>query len=103
MTEPTLAAPPPARLAPRESSLRTFRSYARGLLAPLVIWGLMVVVLVRPIEAWLTGQDTYDQDALREWLDETRGSRDTLPEMIAAYVNSFDSLRKKLPPQTGEI
>jgi signal transduction histidine kinase len=63
----------------------------RGLLAPVVIWGFVVVVLARPVEAWLKGQDSYDQDALKEWLDESRGGLETLPEMVEDYIKLHDA------------
>jgi signal transduction histidine kinase len=68
--------------------------------APVVIWGLVVAVLARPVEAWLRGQDSYDQDALKEWLVESRGSRDTLPEMVERYLRLRDaSLDRGEPAQ----
>src|SRR5712692_10572983 len=76
-----------------QRAVRPFWSYVRGLLAPVVIWGLVIAVLARPVEAWLAGQDSYDQDALNEWLDESRGSRDTLPEMVERYLKLRDAYR----------
>ena len=77
---------------------RPFWSYVRGLLAPLVIWGLVVAVLARPVEVWLSGQDSYDQDALKEWLDESRGFRDTLPEMVEHYLKLKEADRQRVQP-----
>ena len=37
---------------------------------------------------WLDGEDSYDRAALEEWLDESRGFRETLPEMVADYAPS---------------
>jgi signal transduction histidine kinase len=81
----------PARAPFPSPTVRPFWSYVRGLLAPAVIWGLVVAVLARPVEAWLMGQDSYDQDALKEWLDESRGARDTLPEMVERYLKLRDA------------
>ena len=87
--------PPPAA--------RPFWSYARGLLAPIVIWGLVVMVLARPVEAWLRGQDSYDQDALKEWLDESRGARDTLPEMVERYLKLHDEFQRRATVASSSI
>src|SRR5262249_24927987 len=73
----------------------TVGRYVRGLLPPLIIWSLVAYVLVRPLQTWLRGQDLYDQHALREWLNEARGFRDTLPEMVDDYLHLEDE-RKKL-------
>ncbi len=93
----TSAASSPQRLSegapfPARSS-HPIWSYVRGLLAPLVLWSFVVAVLARPVEAWLQGQDSYDQDALKEWLDETRGARDTLPEMVERYLKLRDAFQ----------
>jgi signal transduction histidine kinase len=63
-----------------------FWSYARILAAPLLLWGLVVVALREPLQTWLHGEEAYDRAALREWLDEARGARGTLREMIEDYL-----------------
>jgi signal transduction histidine kinase len=60
--------------------------YARPLLAPLLVWCLLAFALADPVRSWLRGEDDYDQAALREWLDESRGFRSTLPEMVEKYL-----------------
>ncbi len=103
MTSPTPETSVPAAVLPSPTrTLRPFWSYARDLLAPIVIWGLVVAVLARPVEAWLKGQESYDRDALKEWLDESHSSRDTVREMIDSYLLAFDALRKHLPPHPKE-
>ena len=93
------------RLQPPESMPfprpRPFWSYTRGLLAPILIWGLVAAVLAHPLRVWLKGQESYDQDAVVEWLDEARGSRDTLPEMVDRYLKLRDNYEelKKVDPQ----
>ncbi len=57
-------------------------SYARVLAAPLLLWGLVLVALREPLQIWLDGERGYDEAALREWLDEARGYRGTLRDMI---------------------
>ncbi|MHB1422909.1 MAG: sensor histidine kinase [Gemmataceae bacterium] len=63
-----------------------FWSYARILAAPLLLWGLVVVALREPLQTWLHGEEGYDKAALREWLDEARGYRGTLREMVEDYL-----------------
>jgi signal transduction histidine kinase len=55
-------------------------------LAPLVVWVLLVITLREPIGAWLRGEHNYDEDILREWITEARDFRDTLPEMLERYI-----------------
>jgi signal transduction histidine kinase len=61
-------------------------SYARVLAAPLLLWGLVLVALREPLQIWLDGERGYDEAALREWLDEARGYRGTLRDMIEDYL-----------------
>jgi signal transduction histidine kinase len=82
------APPPPGRL-------RRFGRYARALAAPLVIWVLVVLALRAPLSNWLQGEDSYDQDALKEWLDEARSSRETLREMVAGYLERVRRLAER--------
>lgn len=65
---------------------RRFWSYARILVAPLLLWGLVVVALRAPLQTWLNGEQVYDEAVLREWLDEARGYRGTLREMVEEYL-----------------
>jgi signal transduction histidine kinase len=60
--------------------------YARALAAPVLVWGLLAVALAEPVRSWLRGEDGYDQAALQEWLEESRGFRATLPEMVDTYL-----------------
>jgi signal transduction histidine kinase len=60
--------------------------FARPLLVPLLVWCLLVAALSQPVRSWLRGEDGYDQAALKEWLEESRGFRATLPEMIETYL-----------------
>jgi hypothetical protein len=60
--------------------------YARALSAPVLLWVLVAFALRAPVWNWLRGEDTYDQAVLQEWLEEARGFRETLPEMVASYL-----------------
>ncbi len=78
------------RLSPSspKSAWRVFGRYARALAAPVLLWALLLVALREPIRAWLRGENSYDRDALQEWLEEARaGNRETLSEMIDAYLD----------------
>jgi signal transduction histidine kinase len=72
------------------SEKRQFWRYVRGLLAPVLLWLLFLGVLVETLQSRLTGNDAYDQAALREWIDESRVFRATLPELVREYVESGD-------------
>ncbi len=74
-------------VARRRRGWRMFGRYARALGPPLVLWALLLVTLREPMRTWLRGENTYDKDALQEWLEEARaGNRETLPELIDAYL-----------------
>jgi two-component system, cell cycle sensor histidine kinase and response regulator CckA len=60
--------------------------YARALAAPVLVWGLLAVALAEPVGSWLRGEDGYDEAALQEWLQESRGFRSTLPEIVETYL-----------------
>jgi signal transduction histidine kinase len=65
---------------------KQFWRYVRGLAAPVSLWSLVAALLIGPLQSWLRGNEKYDEDALREWIDEARVFRETLPEMIRAYL-----------------
>jgi signal transduction histidine kinase len=71
--------------------------YFRGLAAPVLLWGLFVVVLIDPLQSWLRGDDRYDEASLREWIEEARVFRETLPEMVHAYLSDLDQARSADP------
>jgi signal transduction histidine kinase len=69
-----------------------FWRYARGLAVPVVLWILVIVTLREPLRTWLRGETSYDEAALQEWLEESRGFRDTLPELVARYLKEARDL-----------
>jgi signal transduction histidine kinase len=77
-------------------SERTWRSL-RGLAAPVLLWGLLVAVLARPLMSWLRGEEEYDRAALQEWIEEARVFRRSLPEMVRDYVRDLDHARAADP------
>src|SRR5689334_258027 len=77
---------------PAATRLRRLSRYGRALAAPLVIWVLVVLALRAPLSNWLRGEDSYDQDALKEGLDEARGASGTLRDMVDSYVQRVGGL-----------
>jgi signal transduction histidine kinase len=74
--------------------------YLRGLAVPVLLWGLFVAVLARPLTAWLHGDEEYDKAALQEWVEEARVFRNSLPELVRDYLKDLDDKRKE-NPQAG--
>lgn len=74
---------------------------AVGILAiPAFLWGLLLLAVSDPLRLWLYGQDDYDRAALKEWLEEARGARESLPEMVRDYLARLDALDRQ--PDTVE-
>jgi signal transduction histidine kinase len=85
--------PAPLVVPPRPGGpWKTAWRYGRALAAPVLLWVLVVVALREPVEVWLRGDETFDQAALVEWLEEARGFRETLPEMIENYLSHTQRL-----------
>src|SRR5947209_4276838 len=83
------------------SKLRRIGRYGRALAVPLLLWALVAFALREPVGTWLRGEDGYDQAALQEWLLESRGFRETLPEMVEAYLTrarELDQLQREGAP-----
>jgi signal transduction histidine kinase len=87
---------------PADSAGRSlFWRYARTLAAPLLLWILVVIALREPLKTWLHGEESYDQAALQEWLEEARGFRQSLPEMVEDYLaraRLYAQLRRQPAP-----
>jgi signal transduction histidine kinase len=67
------------------SPQRRWWRYARGLIAPLLLWTLFVITLFDSLRFRLQGDDDYDRAALREWIEESR-FRSTLPDVVREYI-----------------
>src|SRR5688500_14404634 len=67
--------------------------YLLGLTAPLLLWGLFVGILIDTLRYRLKGDEHYDEAALREWVQESRPVRETLPELVGGYVRSSPEAR----------
>jgi signal transduction histidine kinase len=70
---------------------RRWRSM-RGLIAPLLLWCVFIAILVSSLrQRMLHADDEYDQAALREWIEESRVYRESLPDMVRAYLKETES------------
>ncbi|HZT79000.1 MAG TPA: hypothetical protein VFA26_02160, partial [Gemmataceae bacterium] len=72
-------------MAPTDS--RRLWRYVRGLAPAVLLWALVLVALRRPLQSWLQGEQRYDEEAVREWVEEARAPRQTLPEMVEDYLD----------------
>jgi signal transduction histidine kinase len=72
--------------------------YVRALAAPVLLWVLVAFALREPLLSWLNVEKRYDEDTMREWLEEARGFRETLSEMVEAYLTR-ERLRADLAGQ----
>ena len=71
-------------------SRKQFWRDVRGLTAPVLLWSLFAAVLVMPLQSWLRGDEQYDEATIREWIDETRPFRLSLPELARDYLKESD-------------
>src|SRR5262249_58366213 len=79
--------------------------YVRGLTAPVVLWALVLITLWEPLQSWLHGQERFDEDALKEWIEEVRLYKETLPEMVRGYLERLDreaELARRTEPDDRE-
>jgi signal transduction histidine kinase len=60
--------------------------FLRAVLPPLVLAGLVVLAMLEPIRWWLHGEETYDQEAIKEWVREGRNVK-TLPDLVREYLD----------------
>ena len=89
-----------------------FWRYVRGLGAPILLWVLMVVALANTLESRFQGDEEYDRAALREWVEESRVFRATLPDLVRGYLaavaddrdqNELLSLREEIQVQLKSL
>jgi signal transduction histidine kinase len=67
--------------------------YLRGLAAPVLLWCLFAAILIQLLPSWLRGDVEYDEKALREWIDEARVFRESLPEMVHDFLDKVEQVR----------
>ncbi|HZU36727.1 MAG TPA: HAMP domain-containing sensor histidine kinase [Gemmataceae bacterium] len=65
-----------------------FWRYVRGLAAPVLLSTLLVFLLLSALLSRLQGETAYDEAALREWIDESRVFRETLPGLVRDYLEA---------------
>ncbi len=78
MTSPT----PPLILKPR----RPIWKYAEGLAPAILVWLVLVGWLAGLLYSRANWSEEADEATVREWLDEARNFRKTLPELVREYV-----------------
>ena len=80
---------------PRISPLNLWR-YVRPVLAPVVLCALVILILREPLAWWLSGEEKYDREALKEWLREATISQ-TLPDLVANYIDLVQEVNRADP------
>src|SRR5262245_1667062 len=65
--------------------LKVFRRLLRAFWVPVVLALLAVLLLREPLVSWLQGEERYDREALKEWVQESRVYL-TLPELVNGWV-----------------
>src|SRR5690349_9516073 len=90
------AEPPELRLPVRE-----YLGLAPSLLVWLLFVGLLAYALYRSSHAW----QATDEANLREWLDESRVSRKTLPELARDYLELCERREREAarPAEGGDL
>ncbi len=74
-------------MSPRPSRTpRPAWSYLGGLTPVLLVWLVLVVWLARVLYDQADWSDRADEATVREWLDEARNFRKTLPELVREYA-----------------
>jgi signal transduction histidine kinase len=84
----TFAIPPPGE--PRARWWRTSGKYALGLAPFVVVWVVLVGWLAALLSARADWSDESDDALVREWLEEARPFRKSLPEVIREYAGRSD-------------
>ncbi|HEY2784786.1 MAG TPA: hypothetical protein VGJ05_07395, partial [Fimbriiglobus sp.] len=64
--------------------------YVAGLAPVVLVWAILVTWLASLLADRANWSDQSDEAAVREWLDETRNFRKTLPELAREYVRLAD-------------
>src|ERR1051326_938098 len=69
----------------------------RVLWAPVALWCLVALAVLEPLRFWLQGSERYDEQAMREWIEEARVFRETLPELCENHLTRTDEILTKDP------
>ncbi len=86
------------------SNWRILRKYSVGLAPFILVWLLLVAWLVGLLYNRANWSEQADEATMREWLDEARTFRKSLPELIREYVAISDNARagNVLPERVAE-
>lgn len=68
----------------------------RPAVPPALLAALFYFTLREPLEWWLSGEEKYDQETLKEWIREARVNQ-TLSELARDYVAQAEELRQITP------
>lgn len=63
----------------------------RPVVPPVLLAALIYFTLREPLEWWLSGEEKYDQEALKEWVREARINQ-TLSELVRDYIAQADDI-----------
>src|SRR5713226_9243222 len=74
--------------------------YLRGLAGPMLLWVFAYLTLREPLQAWLHIEETYDQDAMHEWIKEAVVFRLTLPELVGQCRHAVDDYARAVEADT---
>jgi signal transduction histidine kinase len=74
---------------------RQFWRYVRGLSAPVLLWGMFIIVLAEPLQSWLQGNENYDVGLIKEWIEQARPFHEALPEMARDYLKELKEAQEE--------
>jgi len=77
--------------------------YVGGLAAPGLLWILLIYLLVDILRSRLHGEEKYDESAIYEWIEESRPFRETLPDLVRAYLSSADPENPQPAPLDQQV
>ena len=77
---------------------RDWLAYFWPVAAPALVCGLLFLLVFEPLRWWLQGDEIYDEQAMVEWLRESRIGFTPLPELLRELVES--ARQRKIPDQS---
>lgn len=85
-----MSAPPPPADPPKGTLVAVAAKYAVGLAPFVLVWLVLVGWLATVLNARAGWSDTADEALVKEWLEEVRPFRKTLPELVREYLELSD-------------
>jgi len=58
---------------------------------------LFIIALIGPLQTWLGGYEKYDENMLREWMQQTSIFRETISDMARDYLRDLEQARRSDP------